>query len=200
MERADPRAWRVNGALFVVVLVALGFGATAVIFRWRARDLGMEFERTRASMPEAPEERLQRWTDYGRPLIHKRLVQLRYSPSEPWLLTHTAGGERNSAQQEVWGVDLTGLDEHVTRCSGLDVIVTLPAPRLLRRGPIGGDTALHVPHVASGAPFDVESRARGVVEWSVELLTKALARDVPEARFQVRFADPAADARGVRDG
>lgn len=191
---AAPRAWRINGLAFVFLLVAVGLGATAVLYRWRASQLGDEFRRTRSELPQDAALRLERWLEYGRPLMDQRLVQLRYSSAQPWLLTHTVAAERNSSTQEIWGVDMTGLGQGASVRSGLEVVLTLPRARLLGHGPISGDKALNVPHVDPSAPsFDADARARAIVEWSLERLSGALAKDIPGAQLVVRSAEAGSD-------
>lgn len=184
---------RINGLVFVILLVAVGFGATAVLYRWRASQLGDDFRRTRDEMPADPSARLELWTEYGRVLIDQRVVQLRYSSDRPWLLTHTVARERNSAEQEIWGVDLSGISTASTHREGLEVIYSLPRPRVLGHGAIGGDKAMHVPHVTpDGEPIDAEERARSMIAWALQKLTSQLAKDIPGATFTVRFdAEPA---------
>jgi hypothetical protein len=178
-----------NGLVFVIALVAVGLGATAGLYRWRASSLGEDFRRTRAEMPQDPEKKLELWLMYGGPFVAQRLEQMRYSREQPWLLTHTLGAQRNAAEQEIWGVDLTGLAPAWTAREGMEIVVTLPKPRKLGAGAISGDKALNVPHVSPGAAFDAEKRARAIVLWSIEKLIGSLEKDNPGAKLVVRFAE-----------
>ncbi len=185
---------RVNGLLVLVVLVTVGMGVTSVLFNWRAPQLRERMLQTRAQMPSSGGERLDLWLVYGQPYFHARLIQLRYSSQRPWLVTHTVGGERGAGPVEVWGVDLAGLRQEATGRDGLCVTLTLPAPRLLARewfGRDGNDMANHVPHYerAELAP-DPRERARSIVNWALERLIRPLERDIPGARFEVRFQAP----------
>jgi hypothetical protein len=191
-------AVRTNGFLFVVVLVVLGVGATGALYRWRASGLADNVAAARGSLPRTPEGRLERWIDpYGKVYVHQRLEQLRFSSKQPWLVTHTVGAERNSPDQEIWGVDLSGLTPDITAREGLAAVVTLPATKLLGRGSIRGDNARHVPHYVPGDPIpDADARAREIAAWSIERLSAALSKDIPDARLVVRIGA----GTGERDG
>lgn len=188
-----------NGLLVLLVLVTVGMGVTSVLFNWRAPQLRERMQQTRAQMPSSGEERLDLWLVYGQPYFHARLIQLRYSTQRPWLVTHTVGGERSAGPVEVWGVDIANLEPQATGRDGLCVTLTLPPPKLLAResfGLDGNDMSNNVPHYASAelAP-DPRERARSIVTWALERLIRPLERDIPGARFEVRFlADPAAAA------
>jgi hypothetical protein len=190
----------VNGLLVLVALVVLGMGVTSVLFQMRAPELYERMQRTKAEMPTDGEPRLDLWLTYGRAFFHARMVQLRYSTSQPWLVTHTVGGDRESDQVEVWGVDLTRFAPESTSRDGMCVVLTLEPPRLLARerfGRDGNDMALNVPHYpnAEAAP-DPRDRARSIVEWALARLLDPLKRDIAGASFEVRFAAPAAPASG----
>jgi hypothetical protein len=198
---AGPRApWRVNGLVVLVVLVVVGMGVTSVFFQWRAPQLYDEMQRVRADTPQSGEPRVDKWLVYGRPFFHARLIQLRYSSSQPWLVTHTVGGERAREPVEIWGVDFAALAPEATSRDGMVVTLTLPEPRLLARerfGLDGNDMANQVPHYpdAASAP-DPRQRARSIVEWALKRLLDELGKDIEGATFEVRFAPSGAPVGG----
>lgn len=190
--KAPTRApWRANGILVLIVLVVVGMGATSVLFHLRAPELYERMQRTRAETPKEGEPRVELWLEYGRPFIHARMVQLRYSSSQPWLVTHTIGADREHGEVEIWGVDLTDLSPESTSRDAMTVVLTLPRPRLLARGPFGhdgNDMARNVPHYATAdAAPDAQERARSMVSWALDRLTAALRRDIAGVQFEVRF-------------
>jgi hypothetical protein len=188
---------RVNGLLVLLVLVAVGMGVTSVVFKWMSPQLRERMQRARADAPKSGEPRVAHWLEFGRGFVHQRLVQLHFSPDEPWLVTHTVGADRDAGEVEVWGVDLTDLPVEATAQDGMSVVVNLPEPRVLARGPFGeqrkrNDKARNVPHFASAevAP-DPRERARTVVLWALDRLVTALVRDIDGASLEVRFpTDP----------
>jgi hypothetical protein len=183
---------RINGLVFVILLVVLGLGASVALYRWKAGAVGEQIRADRATLPQEPDARLQRWLDdYGRSIIDRALEQLRYSPDQHWILSHTVGAERNGATQEIWGVDLDLAQAPVATREGLVVVVRLPAARKLGDGAIGGDKALNVPHfdapaAAIDAAFDADARVRGIVEWMLAKVARSLGRDLPGASLVVR--------------
>jgi len=206
-NRPSPAArapWRANGIVVLIVLVVVGMGVTSLLFHLRAPELYERMQQTRAATPKGGEPRVELWLEYGRPFIHARMVQLRYSSSQPWLVTHTVGADREHGEVEVWGVDLADLSPEATSRDGMAVVLTLPPPRLLARerfGHDGNDMARNVPHYvdAADAP-DIEVRARSMVEWALERLISALKRDIDGVQFEVRFgvqAPPPTDAEGA---
>lgn len=196
---------RVSGLAVLLVLVVVGMGVTSVLFNLRAPQLYESMQKTRAEMPTAGEPRLDLWLVYGRPYFHARLVQLRYSSSQPWLVTHTLGGDRAREPVEVWGVDLARLTPEATSRDGMCVTLTLEPPRLLARewfGRDGNDMANNVPHYASAqAAPDPRDRASSIVNWALKRLIDPLERDIAGARFEVRFsaAEPTSGAPARND-
>jgi hypothetical protein len=142
-------------------------------------------QRVRAEMPTEPGARAQRWIELNGPFIVERLKQMRFSQAQPWLVTHTVAEEQDSAAQEIWGVDLAGLTTQWIQRRGLDVVVELPAPALLGRGPLVGDMALNVARTRPGQPYDAAERARYVAAWAIERLAKAITKDIDGARLVV---------------
>jgi hypothetical protein len=188
---AAARPIRANGVAVLAGLVVLGLGITAGYFHFMAPKLFERMKRERAGLPEGGPGRLERWLEFGEPLICEGLVQLRLSPRQPWIATHTVGTARNAPDQEVWGVDLSGVGPDWVTREDMRVVVTLPAPELCGRGPIGGDKALNVPNVAPGVAYDAQARAREIVEFAFGGLIRALQRDIEGARFEIRFAPEA---------
>ncbi len=183
---------RINGLVFVVLLVVLGLGASVALYRWKAGEVGEQIRADRATLPQDPPARLQRWLDdFGDVIIGRALEQLRYSPDQHWILSHTVGTERNGATQEIWGVDLEAAQNPVATREELAVVVHLPPARKLGQGAITGDKALNVPHfdgpeAASAAAFDADERVRKIVEWMLAKVASSLGRDVPGATLVVR--------------
>lgn len=185
--RSDARGvTRVNGIIVLAVLVAAGMGITGVYFHYKAPKLLAQMRRERSELPASGEGRVTRWLDFGRGFIDQRLVQLRFSPRQPWLVTHTLSTGSESAAQEIWGVDLTELSTEWISQRGMEVVVALPAPKLLGRGPLVGDKALDVPRFAPGDAIpDASERARWIGDWALERLAAPLAKDIPGARLVV---------------
>jgi hypothetical protein len=188
----------------LLVLVAVGMGVTSVLFQFLSPQLRERMGRARAEAPKSGEPRVDHWLGFGRGFVHQRLVQLHYSADEPWLVTHTIGPDRDAGVVDIWGVDLAGLSADATSREGMNIVLSLPAPRVLARGPFGAqrarnDKARNVPHFASleSAP-DPAERARSMVLWALDRLIKALERDIEGARFQVRFEPPG--PAGAADG
>jgi hypothetical protein len=186
-EGVEP-ARRINGLVFVILLVVLGLGASVALYRWKAGEVGEQIRADRATLPQDPAARLQRWLDdYGQQIIERALEQVRYSPDQHWILSHTLGAERNAASQEIWGVDLDTVARPVARREELSVVVLLPAARKLGLGAITGDKALNVPHFAlADGSFDADARVRGIVEWMLAKVARSLGRDVAGATLVVR--------------
>ena len=84
-EKGPPT---MNGLLLVVVLVAGGMGIGSIYYRWKAPDLIRDLRAQQAAVPSEGEPRLERWMDFGAPMIHGRLTYLRLSKQQPWLVSH----------------------------------------------------------------------------------------------------------------
>ena len=54
-----------NGLLVLGLLVLVGMGATSVIYQWKSPQIVRDRQAVRASMPEAPEPRLDKWLEFG---------------------------------------------------------------------------------------------------------------------------------------
>jgi len=196
IEPVPARApWRVNGIVLLTVLVIAGMGITGVYYHIKAPKLLAQMRRMQSEMPASAEGRLGYWIVFGKALVDQRLVQLRLSPREPWLISYAVTGAEGDAEQEIWGVDISGHSVDWTTQEGLDVVVTLPEAKMLGHGPITGDMARNVPHYAPGAERpDANERARQIVEWALERLATPLARDIEGARLVVRVGSSSTPA------
>ena len=189
--KIDPAAasapLRVNGIALLAVLVVAGMGITGVYYHFKAPRLLAQMRREQSEMPASAEGRVGRWLDFGKALIDQRLVQLRLSARQPWLVSYTVASGAGDAEQEIWGVDMSGHSVDWTTHEGINVVVTLPEAKLLGHGELGGDMARNVPHYAAGAERpDASARARYIVEWALERLAAPLAKDIEGARLIVR--------------
>jgi len=178
---------RVSGILLITALIVLGLWAAAV-YAWRAPRLIGEMNAERAALPASSEGRLDRWLEFGSGLIHQRLVQVRHSAKQPWLVSYLLASPE--AEPEIWGVDLSDLHPSATRREGLAVVVSLPPARLLGRGELSGDKALHVPRYSPGSDRPhPDRRAEEVAAWALRPLAEALAKDIPGAELRVQVGD-----------
>lgn len=180
---------RASGLGTLAVLIVLGVGVTSGYLQWKAPDLRARVASIRSEVavaPASPEGRLANWAVYGDPLIHNRLLQMRFSAEQPWLVTHAVG--TSPAALEIYGIDLTDMPRDIVRIEGLRAIVHLPAPRLLGIGPLTGDHASFVPvyPAESSAPAATE-RARELGRYALEGLGHALARDIEGASLAVEI-------------
>jgi hypothetical protein len=184
---------RVSGILLIVTLILLGLWAAAV-YAWRAPKLIGEMKAERAALPSTSEGRLDRWLEFGSGLIHQRLVQVRHSAQQPWLVSYVVTSP--GAENEIWGIDLSDLHPSASRREGLSVVVSLAPARLLGRGELSGDKALQVPRYAPGAARPhPDRRAEAVAAWALRPLAEALAKDIPGAELRVQVGDaPPPDA------
>jgi hypothetical protein len=109
---------------------------------------------------------------------------MRFSATQPWLVTHAVGEVPGSV--EIYGIDLTNLPISVARIEGLTVHVVLPRPGRLGVGPLTGDNAAAVPVFprVDLAPDPIE-RARYLVHFALDELANALERDIPGAKLAI---------------
>lgn len=201
-----PSHPRVNGLVALLVLVVLGVGVTAGYLQWKAPELnrivaGRKGE-VKAAEKRSPEERLAKWIEMGNPLIHNRLLWMRFSAEQPWLVTH-AVGVASAGDLSIYGIDLTDMPRSLVAIDGLGARLELPRPRLLGRGPLAGGNAAFVPVFAeaSAAP-DPSRRGRELVEWALEGLSNALGRDIPGAELSIEVGPAASwgEIAAARDG
>lgn len=182
---------RVNGFLTLVGVVVMGMGSGAAYFHYKAPKLAAEMEARIAAAPKTPEGRVQQWLLFGGPQIHHRLTKFaRFSPEEPWLVTHaveTPGG----GDPEIWGIDCDGLGQDMTHVEGLTVVVELPEPRLLGRAALARDQFNYIPLYRPGeAVPDPAARLRELALYLLGDMPKALARDIPGASIEIRIGTP----------
>ena len=179
-----------NGLLLLALLVAGGMGVTGVYYRWKAGDIVAQRKAELAAAPSEAEPRVERWLEFGRPLIHQRLVQLRLSAGTPWLVTHAVQSGEPEQPPVLWGVDLSELAPEWARREGVDVIVELPPAGALGRAWVPEDKALYVPRIAPDEhPPDAAAsaeRARSIAEHALAPLRQALPRDISGAELVVR--------------
>ena len=142
---------RMNGILLVLLLVAGGMGIGSFYYRWKAPDVIRELRAMRDSVPKAGEERLEKWMEFGAPMIHGRLTKLRLSSQQRWLVTHVVASDQAGQPGEVWGVDFTDLPVDVIRRDGMQVVIELPAAILLAQSRLVGEHASRVPRYSRSA-------------------------------------------------
>jgi hypothetical protein len=180
-------AARVRGLALLAALVGAGIGASSLLYRQVAANLADNAAAARGELPRTPEGRLDRWIEHVEPGMASFLQQYRLSEERPWIVTHAVGADRRGAELEIWGFDFTSLPKHFVRREGLDVVVEVPAARLLGTGELSGDRLSNVPCIAPGVAFDVEARERQVVEWALQRFVTGLTRDIEGAKLVVRI-------------
>ncbi len=180
-------------------LVVLGIGIPAAYFQWRAPSALAELQRERAAIGTDPESRLDAWTERLGPEIQRRMLELRFSSAEPWLVTHVV--DRPNRAHEVWGIDFRSPSPVVLRREGRVLVVQLASPSRLASAELSGPRAESVAHVAnSSSGFDGSRRAAELAEWALHSdgdLIGALEKDVPGATIAIR-CDPTTETRGER--
>ena len=149
---------RMNGILLVLLLVLGGMGIGAFYYRWKAPDLIRELRAMRDSVPKAGEPRLEKWMEFGAPMIHGRLTKLRLSNQQRWLVTHVVESEQEGRPGEVWGVDFSDLPVEVVRREGMQVVIDLPAAAALAEARLVGEHASRVPRYARNAEIPNPNR------------------------------------------
>lgn len=184
--------FRPRGLLVLAVLLVVGLGASAGIFRVAARDVAEGIIGELEARPSVPSEQLDLWLVYGEPQIHNRLQGLRFSPALPALLTHVVEPDLPGGEAAIYGIDLSGARPARIERRELVVEVRLGAPQLLARGPLLGEGAERVPRAAPGLGPDAgRPFAQGVLEWALEPLIEALPRDIEGASLAIVLADEA---------
>ncbi len=187
-----PAGRGVNGILVLLVLIGAGLSSTSLYYHWKAPKLIAAARAARAALPESAEERLAVWLEYCAPSLRERLVQLRFSAREPWLVTHWQAGQETDGAGAIYGLDLQALGSQAVRREGLTVVVELPPPARLGTGTLRGDRALSVERATlEPTPEQIAARAREVVLWAISRLSEKLPQDIPGAHIELRI-----DARG----
>lgn len=189
---------RAPGLAVLLLIVAVGIGTGAALFRWRAKDVREGILAELSSVPDDPHERVAVWLRYGEPQIQSGLAHLRFSSAVPALVCYVR--ERPGQAPEVYGVDLSGPRPATVRQDGLRVVVRVPPPRMVWRGGLRGPNADRIVRVGPDDPLpDAERIARERIEWLFEGLAAALPRDIPGASLAIEFAPIDERSSGARD-
>ena len=186
-DGVSPAPARAPGLVVLAVLIVLGM-SSAAYYHWKAPPEIAKLRAMAAEVPTAGEPRLEAWMRFGAPMIHNRLVYLRYSNAYPWLVTHVV--ESADAAPEIWGIDFRDLPQDVTIREGMQVQIRLPAAALLARGELDGDQIDRVLRVRPGEPRpDADVLAEGLVEFALrhpDDFIARLERDIPGASLVVQ--------------
>jgi len=182
--RSFPRA---RGFPLLLAIIAVGMGIPAYL-RWAVPRLETRAEEMRSAAPSEPEGRLAMWFRFGQPNIHNALVLARFSTDKPWYVTHVVASQDPEQPPEVWGMDFSDLSPDVLRVEGMNVVVDLPAPRLLLRDVLVGDKAYGVPVFARREDLaDPAALATARLDRYLERTREGLKRDIPGADLVVRI-------------
>jgi len=178
------RASRPPGFALLLALIAVGMGIPA-FFRWKVVSLGRERDRILSEAPSAPEARLALLFRYVQPQILQTLQKARFSADQPWIVSHVVAPPNAQEPPEIWGIESSEIGPEATFVEGLDVRVVLPAPRLLARDVLVGDSALGVEVYAPPGPPDPRVLLRNRLEFVLAPLIEHLPGDIPGARISV---------------
>ncbi len=190
---AQPVFRRVRGLVPLVVLVLVGLGVPGFL-KWSVPRLEARAARMREEAPSEPEGRLSLALEFLRPRIHTAMIQARFSSERPWYVTHQVEGT-DATQPEIWGIDLSDLEQDMVAQEGLVARLVLPAPEVLEHGRLGGDKAQGVPYFKQGAQVpDPSTLACERLVRYLERITHGLAGDIPGARLEVQVGDVRSDA------
>lgn len=182
-------AVRVRGLPVLVAIVVAGLLTGVGFYRWKRGEgnarVAAELERA----PTTPEERLDLWLQLTGPQLHHRLAVVgRFTPEMPWLVTH-AIAPADGGPPELWGIECAVLPRDLGVREGLAVVVHLPAPRPLGRATLEGERAQRVPLFAPAAAPDARARLADLALHLLEGMPRALERDIPGARLEIRVAE-----------
>jgi hypothetical protein len=178
-------AVRVNGLVVLVAIVAVGLATGAGFYRWKRGEMDARVRSELAAAPETPAERLDLWLRLSGPQLHHRLAVVgRFTPEMPWLVTHAVA--RADGPSELWGIDCAALPLELAHREGLSVVVELPAPRPLARVALEVEQANRVPLYAPEASPDPAARVSELALYLLEGIPRALERDIPGARLEIR--------------
>jgi hypothetical protein len=181
-------AARVRGLFVLSAIVVVGVLTGAGFYRLKRGQMNAEVAAELARAPRTPEERLALWLELTGPQLHHRLAVVgRFAPEMPWLVTHAVAAADGGAP-ELWGIECAALSKELGVLDGLGVVVELPPPRLLGRAPLQGAQADRVPLFARDALPDARARLASLALYLLEGIPKALERDVPGARLEVRVS------------
>jgi hypothetical protein len=180
-------AARASGLAVLAGIVVAGLITGAGFYRYQRRKMDASLAAELADAPKTPAERAALWLRYAGPQIHHRLAVVgRFSPEQPWLVTHAVA--RPGGEPELWGVDCTALTPELAHLEGLTVVVELSAPRVLARAALVGEQGQRVPLYAPETSPDAAQRLSELALYLLEGIPKALERDVPGASLTIRVA------------
>lgn len=182
---AFPRA---RGFPLLLAIITVGMGIPAYL-RWVVPRLETRAAEMRASAPTEPEGRLATWFQFGQPNIHNALVLARFSTDRPWYVSHVVASDDPEEPPEVWGIDFSNLSPEVLSVEGMDVVLRLPAPRLLARDVLVGDKAFGVPVFATRDELDPCDLVEARLDRYLERTRAGLQRDIPGAGLVVVVGD-----------
>ena len=189
VDESSAEPARAPGLLVLFALVILGM-SSAIYYHWKAPPEIAKLRAMAADVPTAGEPRLEAWMGFGAPMIHNRLVYLRYSNAYPWLVTHLVESANEGEAPEIWGVDFKDLPQDVTVRDGMQVQIRLPAATLLARGELDGDQVDRVLRVRVGEPRpDADDIAERLVEFALrhpDDFIAGLEKDIPGASLVVQ--------------
>jgi hypothetical protein len=172
----------------MVLLVLIGFSVGALYYSWKEPRVRAKIQADLDAAPTTAEGRVGHWLKHGAPQVHHNLsVFARISKEQPWIATHTVESS-DGGPPYVYGIAVSDLPHDLLRQEGLSVVLTLARPSLLGRAVLGGDSTAHIPHYAVEIPASAaEARLREIVEYLLRDLIVALEKDIPGARFELRF-------------
>ncbi|HEX6885413.1 MAG TPA: hypothetical protein VF530_18705 [Planctomycetota bacterium] len=181
-------ALRVQGLPVLVAIVVVGLLTGVGFYRWKRGEGDARVAAELAQAPTTPEERVELWLRLTGPQLHHRLgVVGRFTPEMPWLVTH-ALAPADGGPPELWGIECATLARDLGRREGLTVVVSLPAPHPLGRATLVGERAQRVPLFAPAAAPDARARLADLALHLLEGIPRALERDIPGARLEIRVA------------
>ncbi len=178
---------RVNGLAVLSGIVLVGLVTGAGFYRYQRGKMAARLATELAEVPSTPAERAALWLRFGGPQIHHRLAVVgRFAPDMPWLVTHAVA--RADGANEIWGIECAQLTQDLAHLEGLEVVVELPAPRLLGHTSLPGEQVERVPLYAAAARPDAAQRLSELALFLLGGVPRALARDVPGASLSIRVA------------
>jgi hypothetical protein len=175
---------RAPGIPILLALIVMGMGIPA-IYRWQSKVLGNERDKMLASVPDEPKARLGKWFQFGQPPILEALLASRFSAERPWIVSHMVAPEEEGQPPEIWGIDQQTITTDMVVLDGMVVRVILPAPEVMDRDVLVGDSALGVQVFEAPGPPDPRIMLRKRVEYAIERLMRVLPQEIPGALISV---------------
>ena len=120
------------------------------------------------------------------PRVIEGLRGARFSSSQPWLVSHVIAPASAQEPPQVWGVDLAEIPASWVSLAGLQVFVDLPAPRLLTRDVLVGDSVAGIQVFPAGAQNDGIELTRARVRFVLKRMIEALPQDIDGAEYVIR--------------